>query len=286
MNALEILTARCFWGLGTAAQVRIRTSLWYRHHTLFYVKSWLLMHPGVFFLSFFHFCWSNDNAMMRTSCFLGLERNKLKPPLAFAPSVQVHFCFLLLSFFFSTQVSNRLSPSFDIKAAYMKGLIRMVLGALKMDMIKNTWRQLVSDLCGHIEQGFWRGAGTLNSDPFCAEKGGISWANNIWISFVCQTKQKLTTILSFYFDRYDPHSLVEFKLEADTSGEAHLSVCVRCTVLIASIGPLMTLAYLRAESLTNTATLRSQGSVHRTLLDESEWEIFQACKLIRLHVWF
>lgn len=131
-----------------------------------------------------------------------------------------------------------------------------------------------------------RGAGTLNLAPFCAEKGSISLANNIWISFVCQTKQKLTTILSFYFDRYDPHVLVEFKLEADTSGEAHLSVCVGCTPLIASIGPLMTLAYLRAESLTNTATFRSQGSVHRTLLDESEWEIFQACELICLHVWF
>lgn len=181
--------------------------------------------------SFFFFCWSNDNAMMRTSCFLGLERN-------------------------STCICSYM------KAACQRSMWSYWTGILK------------------------RGAGTLNSAPFCAEKGGISWANNIWISFVCQTKQKLTTILSFYFDRYYPHCLVEFKLEADTSSEAHLSVCVRCMPLIASIGPLMTLAYLRAESLTNTAMLGSQGSVHRTLLDESEWEIFQACELICLHVWF
>lgn len=45
-----------------------------------------------------------------------------------------------------------------------------------------------------------RGAGTLN----VAEKCAMSWANNIWISFVCQTKQKHTTILPFYFDRFDP----------------------------------------------------------------------------------
>lgn len=77
---------------------------------------------------------------------------------------------------------------------------------------------------------------------------------------------------------------MEVKLEADTSGEAHLSVCVRCMALIASLGSLMTMAYLRAERLTNTATLRSRGSVHRTPLDESEWEMFQAFELIRLHV--
>lgn len=77
---------------------------------------------------------------------------------------------------------------------------------------------------------------------------------------------------------------MEVKLEADTSGEAHLSICVRRMALIASLGSLMTMAYLRAERLTNTATLRSRGSVHRTPLDESEWEMFQACELIRLHV--
>lgn len=76
---------------------------------------------------------------------------------------------------------------------------------------------------------------------------------------------------------------MEVKLEADTSGEAHLSVCVRRMALIASLRSLM-MAYLRAERLTNTATLRSRGSVHRTPLDESEWEMFQACELIRLHV--
>lgn len=130
-----------------------------------------------------------------------------------------------------------------------------------------------------------RGSGTLKSDPFCAEKCAMSWDNNIWISFVCQTKQKLTTILPFYFDSYDPPSVVEVKSEADTPVKL---ICrsVWCMALIASIGSVMTMAYLRAECLTNTASLRSRGSVHRTLLDESEWEIFQACELIRLHVWF
>lgn len=80
-------------------------------------------------------------------------------------------------------------------------------------------------------------------------------------------------------------SVVEGKSEADTHpGEPHVSVCVWCMAVIASIGSVMTTAYLRAERLTNTALLRSRGSVHRTLLDESEWEMFQACELIRLHV--
>lgn len=73
-------------------------------------------------------------------------------------------------------------------------------------------------------------------------------------------------------------------MEADTSSEARLSICVRRMALIGSLSSLMMMAYLRAERLTNTATLRSRGSVHRTPLDESEWEMFQACELIRLHV--
>lgn len=32
------------------ALVRDEYTVWYRRHTLFYVESWLLVHPGVFML--------------------------------------------------------------------------------------------------------------------------------------------------------------------------------------------------------------------------------------------
>lgn len=128
--------ARCCWGLGTGSGRVYGTAI---------VRSFMSKVGCLCILDETTQWWEHH-----------VERNKLKPPLAFAQSVQVHSCFILISFFFSTQVSNRLSLSFDIKAAYMKWLICMVLGALKMDMIKNTRRQLVSDPCGHTEQGSWR----------------------------------------------------------------------------------------------------------------------------------
>lgn len=131
---------------------------------------------------FLHFCWSNDNTMMRTSCFLWLEWNELK---LFSPSVQVYS---ILSFFFSTQVSNRHSLSFDIKAAYMKGLIHMVLG-------DGHDKKYMKAACQHCMWSYC--LGILKTEvlehsvqPLLCWKSGMCWANYIWISFGCQTKPK------------------------------------------------------------------------------------------------
>lgn len=199
--------------------------------------------------------------MMRTSCVLWREWNGLK--LLLRPSKFIH-CFHFsfphkcqVGFHFLLSLYERINPhgpgslkdGYDQK--YMKAACQCCMWSHKTE----------------------RGAGTLNL------------ALSVTFGFNLGAKQnRNTTILSFYFDLRDPPSLMEVKLEADTSGEAHLSDCVRRMALIASLGSLMTMAYLRAECLTNTATLRSRGSVHRAPRDESEWEIFQACELIRLHV--
>lgn len=152
-----------------------------------------------------------------------------------------------------------------------------------MDMIKNTWRQLVSIVCGHTDQGFWKQrCWNIQFSPYCAEKAACVGPTTFGFHLGAKQNQSTTT-LSLYLDKYDPQILMEVKLEADTSWSSFLHLCA--TLGFDCISRLSN-DYLRAERLTNTATLRSRGSVHRTPLDESEWEMFQACELIRLHVWF
>lgn len=186
-KALKILTCQVFLRFGHQCMSPVQD--WYRHRTFLI----LVAHAS---------WWGGFSIFVDQKIMRWWEHHVfvawMKHAKTFSPSVWV---FSLLSFSFP----NKCQIGFH----FLLILRQLTLNnwstwSWEMDMIKNTWRQLVSIVCGHNEQRFWRKrCWDFKFSSFCVEKAACVGPTTF--GFYLGAKQNpSTTILSFFFDIYYP----------------------------------------------------------------------------------